>query len=134
MQVYIQCMFPCSSLLQRCRRFVRTWHGDVAQLNYLCFFRIFEVSQGCLTYTMARRCGFRVGYMSKEEYHRRLAEPEDKDFQTMLHDEVERWSDLPMKQCERLRLGGQESLGLVHLDCCTLCIMPDVLCIQRCVR
>lgn len=56
--------------------------------------------------------GFRMSFMLKDQYTLRCEQPASFDVESTLNLLCTRWSDLPPKQCQRLRLGGSERLGL----------------------
>lgn len=73
---------------------------------------IFDQPWPCIFFiSMAPAVGFRCGYLLKELYHERTQNPLEYDLDMTLNDVVERWSDLPAKQCSRLRVQGKERLG-----------------------
>lgn len=54
---------------------------------------------------------FRLGFLLRELFDRMTQCPEEYDPEVVLNNQVVRWRDLPPKQQDRLRLGGNVCLG-----------------------
>ena len=62
-------------------------------------------------FAMPPPVGFSCTWIHKEDYEDRCAQPEAFDLERTLQMMVHRWTDLPPKQSDRVRLQGQEFLG-----------------------
>ena len=54
---------------------------------------------------------YRMGFLYRQLYERFCQSPSDWTGEYVLENRVERWQDVPVKQQERLRLGGAVLLG-----------------------
>ena len=63
-------------------------------------------------FAMPPPVGFSCAWIQKEDYEDRCAQPEAFDLEGTLQMIGDRWTDLPPKQSDRVRLQGQEFLGL----------------------
>lgn len=62
---------------------------------------------------------FRAGFLLCHVFERMCNYPDDYEAEEVLTRDVQRWRDLPPKQLERLRLGGDQSL-VITLGCKSL--------------
>lgn len=56
---------------------------------------------------------FRMGFLLAQVYERMCRNPADQEPDYVLSNVVERWRDVPPKQLDRVRMGGDTFLGLL---------------------